>query len=86
MGAEAGGVGTGAPRGRICLVTVVVLFPGANFWEKESSVIQGGRLEGSAWLGAWVCTGTGAGAGAAVKERKQCSPSCLYFRYCKPQY
>lgn len=48
-GAEDGGIG--APFGRMCLVTVVVLFPGANFWEKESSVTQGGRLAGSMWLG-----------------------------------
>lgn len=45
------GDGTGAPLGRMCFVTVVVDFPGANFWENESSVTQGGRLAGSVLAG-----------------------------------
>lgn len=47
---EAGG-GTGAPLGRMFFVTVVVVFPGANFWENDSSVTQGGRLAGSVLAG-----------------------------------
>lgn len=47
-----GASGGGAALGRICLVTVVVDLPGANFCEKLSSVTHGGRLVGS-------CVGAG---------------------------